>query len=955
MAEVDNVGRRRTGDGNRPNHLSQLILEAAGEGIYGVGEDGRISFINPAATRMLGYGSGELVGVDPHALWHHSRPDGSPYAQEDCPIAAAIGRREGRRSREVFWRKDGVRLTVDFVCSPVRGAGRSLRGVVVFRDVTEDERMERLLTESEEKYRSLMEESAEGLYLMDPGSKRILEANPKFLEMFGYTGEEAVGLGIDQLIASQTPQANAERIRMVLAGLKVVNEPRLYRRRDGALLEVEVSSSLVTYGGKVVIMIHVRDVSERRQAERLLAESEERFRCLFDNNSDAVFSLDLKGRFTSVNPAAEKLGGYALGEVRGKPFWFLVEEGDREKARKRFALVATGTVVAEDLEVTIRHRSGRRVPVAVRGIPIASGERISGVFGVARDVSVRVRAERELRLAGKVFEGIAEAVAVTDVDWKIQSVNRAFTEITGYTAEEMTGQDLRFLHPEGVEPVSLAEMEKALRLTGGWKGEMWGRRKNGEVYPQWSNVSAILDEKGRVAHLVSVASDITERRLFEEHLKHLAHHDPLTGLPNRTMFLERLNQSLFLAGREGHQVAVMFLDLDRFKVINDTLGHQQGDLLLRAVADRLRGAVRGSDTVARLGGDEFTVLLGGGTSPGEAALVARKLIAELARPFQVAGRNLLVTGSVGIAMYPMDAGGAEEMLKSADVAMYHAKEEGRNNYQFYAAALNTDVSVRLEMEEAMRRGLEREEFILHYQPQVEVETGRVTGLEALVRWRHPNLGLLTPDRFIPLAEETGLILPLGELVLRAACLQGSAWRAAGLPALRLAVNLSARQFHQDDLPERVGAVLEETGFDPDTLGVELTENILQQNAPIAVRTLEKLRELGVHLAIDDFGTGYSSLGRLKRLPVEELKIDRSFVRKIAGDPAEAAVAAAVTAVGRSLNLNIVAEGVETAEQLAFLRTHGCQRFQGYLFSRPVPGEAVEGLLRDHPAWGQTAR
>ncbi len=434
---------------------------------------------------------------------------------------------------------------------------------------------------------------------------------------------------------------------------------------------------------------------------------------------------------------------------------------------------------------------------------------------------------------------------------------------------------------------------------------------------------------------------LTESRA-ERHVNHLAYHDALTDLPNRRLFADQLEQRTDLARRKGQPLALLFLDLDRFKLVNDSLGHEMGDLLIQSVAQRLSGAVRKSDIVGRLGGDEFTVIVEGVTSAQDAALIAQKLIDTLSEPFTLDSREIFVTASVGIALYPFDGDQSGTLLKNADTAMYRAKERGRNGYQFYTAEMSARAMERLALENNLRRALERDELLLHYQPQVRLDSGDLIGLEALVRWNHPDLGLVPPGEFIPLAEETGLIVPVGEWVLRQACRQARAWREAGRETLRVAVNLSGRQLRQQNLVEVIRQILEESDLPPGGLELELTESSIMHKDKLTISTLWALHEMGIRLSIDDFGTGYSNLGYLKRFPIDTLKIDRSFVRDITADPDDAAITTAIIAMAHNLKIDVVAEGVETEEQKAFLRERGCDAIQGFLIGRPMPAESWPG-------------
>ncbi|HSU78759.1 MAG TPA: EAL domain-containing protein, partial [Burkholderiales bacterium] len=469
--------------------------------------------------------------------------------------------------------------------------------------------------------------------------------------------------------------------------------------------------------------------------------------------------------------------------------------------------------------------------------------------------------------------------------------------------------------------------------------------KGGQV---WISISGepVLDADGKFRGYRGVGKDITARKLDEERIQYLANHDALTALPNRAMFGELLTLAIHNARRYGRNFAVLFVDLDRFKVINDTLGHEAGDKLLQEVGERLKRAVRASDVVGRLGGDEFVVLVQEVSEAPQVEVVARKLLSALIKPVYIQGQEYRITASIGICMYPADAQDEQAMMKNADIAMYRAKEEGKNTYKFYSAKSNSHSFERLALETSLRRGLERHEFLLHYQAKVDLHTGEITGVEALVRWQHPDLGMVPPAQFIPLAEETGLIVPLGKWVLETACAQNMAWQRDGLPPVRMSVNISARQFADENLLTDIAAALQSSGMPPELLELELTESMVMQNAERAAGVLAAIKKMGVRLAIDDFGVGYSSLTHLKRFPIDTLKVDRSFIREIPQDAEDKAITEAIIAMGKSLNLTVVAEGVETVEQQDFLKEHDCDEMQGYYFSKPIASEKFAELLRN---------
>ena len=560
-----------------------------------------------------------------------------------------------------------------------------------------------------------------------------------------------------------------------------------------------------------------------------------------------------------------------------------------------------------------------------------------------RDLALNV-SQRNLYLAERVIENSLEGIMITDPDAVIVSINPAFTRLTGYTAQEVVGRRPTLLSSGRHDGEFYAALWQRLESEGHWQGEIWNRRKNGEIYPELLTITAINDADGRLTNYAALFSDISELKENEERIKHLAYYDPLTGMPNRRLFEDRLQVALAHVHRNKGQLAVMFVDLDRFKRINDTLGHEMGDQLLVEVSRRLYDCLREDDTVARMGGDEFVVLLSEVGMPDDAAYIARRITAALTRPMSLGGRELVVTASVGISIYPEDGRTASTLIKNADTAMYRAKESGRNGYQMYAPAMNARTLEHLALESALHKALERGELCLHYQPLVVPGTHKVVAAEALLRWNHPELGLVSPGDFIPLAEDTGLIIPVGEWVLAEVCRQLRQWQAQGRDVLNIAVNISARQFRDRAFLPTVQRILAGAGIKPAQLTLELTESMLMDEALDTIRMLGQLHEMGFTIAMDDFGTGYSSLSYLKRFPIDILKIDRVFIRDIERSADDAAIVSAIIRLAHSLRLSVVAEGVESAAQLEFLQQEMCDRLQGYYFSRPLDASAFTALL-----------
>ncbi len=569
-----------------------------------------------------------------------------------------------------------------------------------------------------------------------------------------------------------------------------------------------------------------------------------------------------------------------------------------------------------------------------------------GVAARAAVVQARQRqalAEAELRYRD-LFNGVPVGLYQTRPDGQIIDANPALLQVLGYSSLaalcELNVRDL-CVHPEGFELLQHALFNHGGKVRG-FLAQL--RRHDGSIIWTESCTRIVHDAQGRVLYHEGALQDVTERRSVDERMHYLAHHDDLTGLPNRVMFKHRLEQAIAESARRGTLMALLLLDMDRFKAINDTLGHAVGDDLLKIIAERLTRCVREIDTVSRLAGDEFALILPDLTQVEDAARVAQKILDTFAPPFQAGSHELFMSASIGIALYPVDGGNLDTLLRNVDIAMYHAKEHGRNTYQFYSTEMNVKAFERLSMENALRHALERDELSLHYQPQLDLRTGDITAVEALLRWQHPELGMISPLQFIPIAEETGMIAPIGEWVLRTACAQNKAWQDAGLPALRVAVNLSACQLRQANFVQVIERVLRDTGLAPRYLELELTESMLMHNTESAIATLTALNAMGIDISIDDFGTGYSSLAYLKRLPINALKIDKSFVSDIPGDLDDAAIASTIIVMAHHLGIRVIAEGVETQEQKDFLMTHACNAMQGYLFSHPVMVGNIPPLL-----------
>ncbi len=675
-----------------------------------------------------------------------------------------------------------------------------------------------------------------------------------------------------------------------------------------------------------------------------LEESEGRFRQMAENIRQ-VFWMSDRGRqkMLYVSPAFEEIWGIPHDRL-DSPDSLLetIHPEDRAKVAEALSDMGQGNC---DITYRIVRPDGQTRWIRDRAFPVRDEQgSLIRITGIAEDITAQKQAEEQMRLSAQVFVNSQEAIMITDSMNNIIKINQAFTDITGYSEAEVVGKNPRMLKSGRHEPDFYRTLWQTLLATGNWHGEIWDRRRNGEIYPKWVTINSVRNEQGEITNFIALFSDITERKASFERIQRLAHYDTLTNLPNRSLLNERLESAIAGAKRNSFRIGILFLDLDRFKNVNDSLGHFAGDLLLQTVANRLKRCVRDMDTVARLGGDEFVVILNGIKEAADAAHVAQKILETLSESVMIEDQEIVTTPSIGISIYPDDGQNHTSLIKNADAAMYHAKDLGRGNFQFFTQDMNEKASRQLSFESELKLALKREELFLEYQPQIDIKSGRLVGVEALLRWHHPGRGLVPPAVFIPVAEECGAIAAMGEWVIRAACIQNSIWHTAGLPVVPVAVNLSAVQFRQKDIVDMIGRILKETGLPPPLLELEMTESILMKEADVTIGTLRAIKEMGLRLSIDDFGTGYSSLSYLKRFPIDKLKIDQSFVRDIATNQDDAAIIRTIITMGHSLRLQVIAEGVETLEQLAFLKEEGCDEAQGYHFGRPMPASQFEALL-----------
>jgi diguanylate cyclase (GGDEF)-like protein/PAS domain S-box-containing protein len=770
---------------------------------------------------------------------------------------------------------------------------------------------------------------------------KIVWSNPAFTNSSGYSLDEVLGKNPRLLNSGKQEKDFYAQMWATISSGATWSGEIVNRRKDGTLYHEEMAIAPVSAesGGVTHFVAIKQDITDRKRAEEALRQSEEQYRLLFDSNPIPMWVFDrMTLRFLAVNTAAIRQYGFTEPEFLAMT---IADIRPPEDIPVLLQDVAAGIQGLQESKIwKHRKKNGAVIDVEL----ICNGLDFHGADAMlvaAYDITERKRAEQALSHAEEKYRAIFEDAVVgifqIDAEGRPISINRALAQMHGYDSpQEFIARISNVALQLFVDPTRMTRLKREMNENGVVQGvELEVYRKDGAKKWVVVNMRTGRNTESEVVLFEGTVEDITERKVAEERVKFLAYYDALTELPNRILLQDRITKALAGARRRKEKIAVLFLDLDRFKIINDSLGHSAGDTLLREVAARLKAWARDQDTVARVGGDELVLLLTSVQMVSDAAVAAQRVVDLMASEFSIHGRSLNVTCSVGVSMFPDHGLDAETLMKNADAAMYCAKQRGPNNVHFFTDDLNAQMVERLTLEHDLRLALGRKEFFLVYQPQMEIATGRIVGLEALLRWQHPELGLVPPDKFIRIAENSGLILPIGEWVLRTACSQARKWQDEGLPPVQIAVNVSAIQFRQDGFRELIQGVLAETGVTPQNLVLELTESLLLTNADVVFSVLQELSEMGLKLAIDDFGTGYSSLSYLTQFPVSKLKIDRSFIRDVATNPNDAAITTAIIGMAKSLNLKVIAEGVETEAQMAFLRAHHCDEIQGYYFSKPL--------------------
>lgn len=906
------------------------------------------TYISPRIEELLGYPPQKFT-EDP-AFWDRViHPDDRERVREEDERTDRTGEPFSMEYRLID--KDGRTVWVRDEATLVRGeGGEPLYWLGAQLDVTDRRYWEEALREAEERYRTLVEQIPAVTYI-DPvdNPDASLYTSPQIERMLGYTPEEWITgrLWYECLHPEDRERVLAADERFEAGGEEPFGEEYRLIAKDGSVVWVHEEAVVVKDGAGEPLYWHgvFYDVTKRKEADEVLRRSEERYRALTQNSSDIVTLLSATGTIRYQSPAIKRILGYRPEETVGGNAFNYVHPDDLGRVQKAFAEGLIDPDRLPSVEYRFRHKDGRWVWLESVGANLLDEPGVGEYVVNSRDVSGRKEAERALTESEKrfrsSFDDAAIGMALVGLDGRWLRVNRSLCEILGYPQGELLGKTFQDVtHPADLQK----DLEQRRRLVDGYvrtyQMEKRYLHKEGHVVWVLLSVSLVRDEGGEPLYFVSQTQDIGERKRMEGQLQRQALHDDLTGLPNRKLFVDRLRQALGRTRRRsGRKVAVLFMDLDGFKVVNDSLGHEAGDLLLTVVAQRLRRCLRPEDTLARFGGDEFVVLLGEVDDPHEAVRVAERITEELRRPFLLEGRRLFASASIGIGLGDARTKTGDDLLRDADTAMYRAKQS-RAGYSVFDPAMYERAVKRLELENDLRRAIERDEFVVHYQPIVGLGDRKVWGVEALVRWNHPQRGLLNPDEFVPIAEESGLVVPMGEGVLEEACRRAKGWQKAyhQTPSLVLSVNLSTRQLARPDLAEIVEDVLERTGFEGSCLALDVTETVYVRTLEGNTGTLDRLRGAGVRISIDDFGTGYSSLSYLKRLPADAIKVDKSFVGGLGEDVEDTAIVRMIIELAHTLGMEVVAEGVETEEQAALLKEMGCDFGQGYLFSKPLPPE-----------------
>jgi diguanylate cyclase (GGDEF)-like protein/PAS domain S-box-containing protein len=926
------------------------ILESIEEGYYEIDIAGNLTFFNDSLCRIIGYPKEELLGMN-YQQYEYKETIKNVFQKYN--EVYKTGKPILSFDRKII-RKDGTKRYVEtsiLLREDSSGAPIGFRGIA--RDITERMRMEEALRQSEQKYRTILEEMDEAYFEVDLAGNYTF-VNDAISRLLGYPKEELLGTTFRKQVNEEDTALLYDAFGKIYTNGKPVRDISYKAiRKDGEIKYAEITGfPIQNQKGEVIGFRGIgRDVTERKRMEETLRRSEQKYRTILEEMDEAYFEVDIAGNYTFVNDAISRLLGYPKEELIGTTFRKQVNEEDTARIYDAFGKIFTNGKPVRDIAYKAIRKGGEIKYAEITGFSIQNqkGE-VIGFRGIGRDVTERKRMEESLRQSEvkyrTILEEMDEAYFEVDLAGNFTFVNDAISRLLGFSKEELIGTTFRKQVNEE-DTALLYDAFGRIYTTGKPVRDIAYKaiRKDGEI--RYAEIAGfpIQNQKGEVIGFRGIGRDVTERKRNEEQIRYMATHDTLTELPNRMMFGQLLIHAIQAAKRNKRQLAVLFIDLDRFKIINDTLGHEAGDELLKAIAARFKQTLRAMDVVARLGGDEFVILVEEINHPDQLVTIAQKILSASMKPVPLMGEECRVTASVGISIYPKDGEDEQSLMKAADKAMYFAKEEGKNNYQFYSEGMKAQSIEQLSLETHLRLALERNELSLNYQAKLDFKTGAITGVEALLRWHSPVLGDITPTQFIPVAEETGLIIPIGRWVIKTACEQNVAWQQRGLPPVCISVNLSLRQLRDENLIGDIRAALGDSGMAPHLLELEITESMVMHNPARMVAILTKIKEMGVRLAIDDFGTGYSSLAQIKRFPIDTIKVDRSFIRNVPDDYEDKAIIEAIISMGQTLSLTVVAEGVETQEQMNYLKEHSCNEMQGYYFSKPVSADEFASLLK----------
>jgi len=791
----------------------------------------------------------------------------------------------------------------------------------------------KLISDAEARWRTLTEHSQNQIMFLDPEGT-ILFINHSIAV---WDAQKCLGHSIYDCLDENDASRFNQHFENVLANGQSDQLKFYFTRHGDQTFIYETRIYPVKEHNNIIALItDTRDVTEQVQQQLNLEQSHALLNTVISNSPVIILAFDDKGIFTLSE-------GKGLESLDSRP-GSVVDESifdafkNYPQILKDAEAALSGTLVESVVKINDRTFQTHYNPI------LNEQGQVSAVIAVANDITTMTQIESQMRIISTALEQTTDVIMVTDVAGTIEYVNPSFEAITGYSQAEALGKNPRIINSGKQEQDFYEKMWATLLKGENFSDVFINARKDGSIYYEEKTITPVRTDSKEITHFISTGKDISERMRTQERLHYMAHHDALTKLPNRTLFLDRLHQAMARAHWHNRLIAVIFMDLDQFKEINDNFGHDCGDQLLIQLTQRLSSSLRSGDTIARFGGDEFSILLDDIASEQDVSVLAKKILDTLATPFKIHGHELLVTASIGVSIFPSDGSDSETLLRNADVAMYRAKHLGRNNYQFYSNEMSARAFERLSLENSLRHALKRQEFFLLYQPQVDSRSGDIISVEALLRWQHPELGVVSPNDFVPLLEETGLIVSVGDWALKTACKQAVQWHQSGFESLRMCVNLSSRQFNNPDFIQSFHRIIRDTEIKPELLELELTESMLMRNASKTISALNTLSHHGIQIAIDDFGTGYSSLNYLRRFPISTLKIDRSFVRDVIEDADDAAIASAIIVMAQSLNLNVVAEGVETKEQLNFLSERQCYEIQGNYFSAAIPASEIATLL-----------